>query len=80
MYRNGLWNLALAIIVITFFLGVGVANLVWPDYFLKKNWRSFKVGEMETDLNRIGTRLVGAMLAGGSTYILYQILTKFFSK
>ena len=80
MYRNGPWNLALAIIVITFFLGVGVANLVWPDYFLKKNLGIFKAGEMETDLSRIGTRLVGAILAGGSTYILYQVLAEFFSK
>jgi len=77
--KNGPWSLALVVIVLTFFFAVGVANLVWPDYFLKKNWRSFKVGEMETDLNRIGTRLVGAILAGGSTYILYQVLTEFFS-
>ena len=79
MYRNGPWNLALAVIVLLFFCGIGVAHLIRPDYWLKRSGLR-KGGEMLTDLNRIGIQVVGAVTAGATMYITYDILKNYFSK
>jgi hypothetical protein len=79
MYRNGPWNLALAVIVLLFFFGIGVAHLIRPDYFLKRSGLR-KGGEMLTDLNRIGIQVFGAVTAGATMYITYDILKNYFSK
>jgi hypothetical protein len=79
MYRNGPWNLVLAVIVLLFFFGIGVAHLIWPDYFIKRSGLR-KGGEMLTDFNRMGVQAVGAITAGATLYFTYDILKNYFSK
>jgi hypothetical protein len=79
MSRNGPWNLALAVIVLLFFFGIGVAHLIWPDYFMKRSGLR-KGGEMLTGFNRMGVQVVGAVTAGATLYITYGILKNYFSK
>ena len=79
MHRNGPWNLALVVIVLLFFFCIGVGHLIWPDYFMKRSGLR-KGGEMLTDFNRKGVQAVGAIVAGATLCLVFDLMKDWFSK
>ena len=60
--------------VLIFFFGVGVAHILFPDRFLKRSGLR-RGGEMLTDFNRFGFRVVGLALAVFSAVVLYELIS-----
>jgi hypothetical protein len=79
MSRNGAWSLALVVILLLFFFCIGVGHLIWPDYFMKRSGLR-RGGEMLTDFNRKGLQAFGAIMAGGTLYIIFNVMRDWFSK
>ena len=72
LHGNNPWKLALGLIVLLFFLGMGVAHVINPDYFLKRSALR-KGGEMQTEFNHLGIQIVGFLITLFSLGILYDI-------
>jgi hypothetical protein len=72
MQQNSLWKLTLAAVVLVFFAAIGVAHVVYPDWFIKRSGVR-KGGEMLTEWNRSGFRIAGAIFAGFAIYVLYHL-------
>ena len=68
-----LLKIALAAGVLLIFAGTGVAHILYPDWFLARSGVR-KGGEMLTDLNRKGFRLLGLIFTGMAIYMLYYLL------
>ena len=66
------WKMALGFIVLLFFLAMGVAHVIYPDYFLKRSALR-KGGEMKTEFNHLGIQIVGFLITLFSLGILYDI-------
>jgi hypothetical protein len=63
----------LAAVVLVFFGVIGVAHVVYPDWFIKRSGVR-KGGEMLTEWNRLGFQIAGAIFAGFAVYLLYHLL------
>jgi len=59
--------------VLLFFVCIGVAHVVWPDRYLERSGVC-RGGQALNGANRLAMRLLGAMFAGGSGYVLYELL------
>ena len=66
------WKLGFGFLVLLFFLGMGVAHVLRPDYFLERS-AIRKGGEMVTDFNRMGIQLVGLLVALFALGIIYDV-------
>jgi hypothetical protein len=66
------WKLGLGFLALTFFLGIGIAHVLRPDYFLKRS-AIRKGGEMLTEFNRVGVQIVGLLVALFALGIIYDI-------
>ena len=66
-------RVALLVGVMLLFAAVGIAHVVDPDRFLQRSGIR-KGGEMLTTVNRLQIRIVNAVLAGFSIYLLYVLL------
>jgi hypothetical protein len=73
------WKLMVAVAVLLLFAGVGIANVVNPDWFIEQSGAR-KGGEMLTGWNRFGFRYTGAAFAGGAMYMLYLLLRDYLAK
>lgn len=67
------WKSVLGVAVLLFFVCVGVAHVVWPGRYLERSGVR-RGGEALNGANRLAFRIAGAMFAGGSGYILYELL------
>ena len=66
------WKTAAAVALLLIFLGVGLAHVIKPDWFIKRSGVR-KGGELLTDWNRLGFQVAGAIFAGLAAYILYAL-------
>jgi hypothetical protein len=66
------WKLGLGLLFLLFFFGMGIAHIIYPDYFLERS-AIRKSGEMLTEWNRIGIQIVGLLVALFSAGIMYDI-------
>jgi hypothetical protein len=73
MQQNSLWKLMLVAVVLLFFAAIGVAHVVYPDWFIKRSGAR-KGGEMLTEWNRLGFQIAGAIFAGFAVYLLDHLL------
>ena len=73
MQQNSPWKLMLAAVVLLLFAAVGVAHVVYPDWFIRRS-SARKGGEMLTEWNRLGFQIAGAIFAGFAVYLLYHLL------
>jgi len=62
----------LAIAILIGFAAIGIAHILNPSWFIKRSGVR-KGGELLNDWNELGFRIVGAVLAAGSLYILYSL-------
>jgi hypothetical protein len=62
----------LVVVVLVGIASLGVAHVVNPGWFVKRSGVR-KGGKLLDDWNEMGFRIVGAILAAGSLYILYSI-------
>jgi len=61
-----------AVVILVIFAAIGIAHIVDPSWFVKRSGAR-KGGELLNDWNELGFRIVGALLAAGSLYILYSL-------
>ena len=73
MNHDPLWRLLVAVGVSLAFAGLGVYVAVRPDNFVPRSF--WKQGEMERTMNRLGTRFVGVIMAAGSLWVVYDLLS-----
>jgi hypothetical protein len=67
------------VVVILLLVGsVGVGHILRPDWFIKRSGVR-KGGEMLTEWNRLQFQIVGAGIAGFALYVLYRVLSGYFS-
>lgn len=62
----------LLVLLLVAFLGVGVAHVFKPDWFVKRSGVR-KGGEMLTEYNRTGFQIAGAIFAAFAVYMLYSL-------
>ncbi len=63
------WGMTLAVIVFVMFFFVGVAHILYPDWFVR--WSgSAKGGEESMHWNRLQFRISGAVFTGGAVWML----------
>ena len=66
------WKTFLAVVVLLAFLGIGIAHVIKPDYFIRRSG-VHKGGELLTEWNRIGFQLVGAIVSAFAICVLWDI-------
>jgi hypothetical protein len=72
LHGDNPWKLALGFLVLLFFLGMGIAHVIRPDYFLKRS-AIRKGGEVLTAYNLVGIQFVAFVVALFALGVLYQI-------
>jgi hypothetical protein len=70
---NSLWKMAVGVLVLVLFFGIGIAHIINPDWFIKRSGVR-KGGELLTAWNRLGFRIFGVIFAGFAAYVLYALL------
>jgi len=63
---------ALLVLLLIAFLGVGVAHVFKPDFFVKRSGVR-RGGEMLNGYNRTGFQMAGAIFAAFAAYLLYSL-------
>ena len=79
MYHDSAWEVLLGALMLIFFIGIGIAHLINPDWFIKRSGVR-KGGEVLEKWNRDSFRLVGAIFTGGAGYVLYALLQDYLGK
>ena len=69
---NNCWKTTALAALLAIFLGVGIAHIINPDWFIKRSGVR-KGGEMLTDWNRFQFQVAGAIFAGLAAYLLYVL-------
>ncbi len=72
MHGESTWKLLLGVVVLLFFLVIGVAHIANPDYFLRRS-AVRKGGELLSEWNRMGFQIVGLLLVCFSGFVLYEL-------
>ncbi len=67
------WKLILLVLVLVLFVCVGIAHVINPDWFIGRSGVR-RGGEMLTEWNRLGTQVVGALIAGFAVCALFALL------
>ena len=78
MHEDSWWKLILLASVLALFSGIGVAQVLKPDWFIKRSGAR-KGGELLTEWNRLGFQFVGIVVAAAAAYGLYSLLSDYFS-
>jgi hypothetical protein len=68
-----IWKPLLGVTVLLFFVCMGIAHVVWPDRFLERSGVR-RGGEALNGANRLAFRIVGGIVAGGASYVLYELV------
>ncbi len=63
---------ALLVLMLLIFVGIGVAHVFKPDWFVKRSGIR-KGGDMLGEYNRAGFQIVGALFAAAAIYMLYSL-------
>jgi hypothetical protein len=63
---------ALVILLFIAFLGIGIAHVFKPDWFVKRSGLRGG-GEMLSEYNRTGFQIAGAIFAAFAVYMLYSL-------
>lgn len=79
LHGDNAWKLSVGVIVLLFFLGVGVGHIIYPDYFLQRS-AVRKGGEMLTDWNRGAFQLLGLIITLFAGSVLYELVSDLFRK
>ena len=79
MQEESPWKIAVLVVVLLTFACVGVANVINPDWFIKRSGVR-KGGEMLTAWNRFQFRYSGVAFAGFAVYLLYRLLRDYLAK
>ncbi len=58
VHGESIWKLGLGVVVLLFFVGLGIGHILNPDYFIKRTAMR-RGGAMLTEWNRTGVQLVG---------------------
>lgn len=69
---NNYWGSALAVAFWLMFFCLGMLFVFNPDWFIKRSG-VLKGGQLLTAWNRLGFRIAGAVMAGASVYVLYDL-------
>lgn len=78
MQENSVGKLLLVLTLLLFFAAIGIGHIVKPDGFIKRS--AFRRGgEMLTEWNRLQFQIFGAVFAGTAGWIIYEVLTDYFS-
>jgi hypothetical protein len=77
--EEGSWKHALGVAFVFFFFCISVGHLIKPDYFLRRSGVR-KGGEMLTDFNRTGFRVVGLIGAVFTGFLLFELIGDFVAK
>jgi hypothetical protein len=70
MQPNSLWKEMLAAVVLVLFVAIGLAHVVYPEWFVGRS-SVRKGGEMLTEWNRLGFQFAGVVFAAFAIYGLY---------
>jgi hypothetical protein len=70
---NGLFGKLLGVLLFLAVAGIGVAQLLNPDWFIARS-SVRKGGEVLQVWNRLSFRILGGILIGGSLYLLYDFI------
>jgi cyanate permease len=62
---------ALVVLMLLVFVGIGVANIFKPEWFVKRS-SVRRGGEMLSEYNRAGFQIAGAIFAAVAIYMLYS--------
>jgi cyanate permease len=62
---------ALVVLMLFVFVGIGVANVFKPEWFVKRS-SVRRGGEMLSEYNRAGFQIAGAIFAALAIYMLYS--------
>jgi hypothetical protein len=73
MQPDNPWKIALLVVVLLFFAGMGIAHVINPDRFLR-NSGFRRGGEMLEGWNRFGVRMFGVVCTAFAIYVLYDVL------
>lgn len=76
-HGESIWKLCLLVLVLVFFLCIGIGHVLYPDYFLKRSAMR-KGGEMLTDWNRGSFQFIGLLVTGFIIYLMYQLARDIF--
>ena len=63
---------ALLVLMLLIFVGIGVAHVFKPDWFVKRSGVR-KGGDMLGEYNRAGFQIAGALFAAAAIYMLYSL-------
>ena len=66
------WRTITAVAVMLFLTGLGIVQVIKPNRFMNSYLR--RGGELLTDWNRMGVQIAGAILAGASLWIIWDLL------
>jgi hypothetical protein len=66
------FGMPLAILILLFFVGVGIDTVIHPKRHMNSYLRSG--GEMRRELNETGVQFVGLAFCGGSGWMLYELV------
>lgn len=73
LHGNSAWKLAILLVGLVFFVCVGIAHVINPDWFMRRSGVR-RGGEMLTEWNRLSFQLAGALFAGVAAYGIYLLL------
>jgi hypothetical protein len=75
MHQDSFWKMMLGVVILLFFVGIGIAHVVNPDRFARSSGVR-KGGEILTKWNRDGFRVAGAVFAAVAIYMLYKLFSR----
>ena len=78
-HGENVWKVCLGVLVLIFFMGIGIGHMLYPDHFMKRTALRHG-GEMLTNWNRTGYQLVGLMVMAFSGWVLYQLALDLLSR
>jgi hypothetical protein len=67
---DSLWKAVLGAAILILFIGIGIAHVIDPDRFLQRSGVR-KGGQLLTEFNRLGFRIVAFVFAAGAGLMLY---------
>jgi len=65
----------IVVLMLLAFAGVGIAHIFRPEYFIKRSGVR-RGGELQTEWNRLGFQIAGAIFAGFAIYLLYVLFRR----
>jgi hypothetical protein len=76
--QESLLKFVLLVTLLLIFVAIGVAHILKPDWFIKRSGVR-KGGAMLTEWTRLQFQIVGAIFAAFAVFLLYILLSDYFS-